>query len=57
MKNREKKRKGDIINLNYPPKDMPMEELEEWWGDPSDLVPLRKRKWKEIESDAKPSPL
>jgi hypothetical protein len=53
MKNREKKRKGDIINLNYPPKDMPMEELEEWW-DPSEL-PLRKRKWK--ESDAKPSPM
>jgi hypothetical protein len=53
MKNREKKQNGDIIDLNYPPKDMSMEELEEWWGDPSDIVPLRKRKWK--ESDARPN--
>ena len=30
-----KKRK--VINMNYPPKDMPMEELERFWGSPDDI--------------------
>jgi hypothetical protein len=30
--------------MNHPPEDMFMEELEEWWGDPSYIVTLRKRK-------------
>jgi hypothetical protein len=56
MKNCEKERKGDIINLNYPPEDLPEEVLEEFW-DSTDLPEgyLRKRKWK--ESDARPSPV
>ena len=50
-----KKKERRVINMNYPPADMPMEEVERFWGSPDDIVPLRKRKWK--ESNAKPSPV
>ena len=35
------KRSGRFINANYLPDDVSMEELEEIWGDPKDIVPLR----------------
>jgi thioredoxin 1 len=30
-------KKKQIINWNYPPKDMPKEQLERFWGDPDDI--------------------
>jgi hypothetical protein len=30
-------RKKEIINWNYPPEDMPREEVERFWGNPEDI--------------------
>ena len=37
------KRSGRFINANYPPDDVSMEKLAEFWGDPKDVVSLRER--------------
>lgn len=30
-------KKGEVINMNYPPEDLPREELERFWGNPEDI--------------------
>jgi hypothetical protein len=32
---------GRFFNSNYLPQDVSQEELERYWGDPEDIMPLR----------------
>jgi hypothetical protein len=44
-------KKRRVVNMNYPPEDMPMEEIERFWGEVS---PEEDRKFAEELKKIKP---
>ncbi|MCJ7767186.1 hypothetical protein MUP79_02190 [Candidatus Bathyarchaeota archaeon] len=53
----EENRKKRVVNMNYPPDDMPLEEQERFWGTVTKEDIERVEKARKTRSNARPSPV
>ncbi len=61
MAEKKKYQKGDVVNMNYPPDDMSIEEQERFWGEVTeeDKAEIEAAQRKEIDAKyrSKPRPV